>query len=359
MASGELEPGVIYRLGETIEHTSKKRYVHPPANNDRWAQICLGIIRHYNEGWANGFHYGIQYWEIWNEPENRPVMWTGDDTQFLQLYKTSAIAIKNAFPNLKVGGPAFGSYIQISRDAFKPVPFAAAFLEMCQKEAVPLDFFSWHCYTDNPAELSIRAKFVRQLLNSHGFEKTESHLNEWNLLPGNTWNEGNTPEEKDQYFAYMSGTAGAAFLSTALCELQDAPVNVSNIFHAELGNMGFFSMNGTPCQNYYGMLAFRHLLDLGNRVQTTGAISGIVGLLASINRNETEAVLLISNYRGNSEFHIQTSGLPANADREILMVNDTRKLEPTKTIQPIGGPQSFNLTLKAPAVALVLFHNRK
>ncbi|MDB6041299.1 MAG: hypothetical protein JWM99_5140, partial [Verrucomicrobiales bacterium] len=276
-----------------------------------------------------------------------------------QLYKTSAIAIKNAFPNLKVGGPAFGSYIQISRDAFKPVLFAAAFLEMCQKEAVPLDFFSWHCYTDNPAELSIRAKFVRQLLNSHGFEKTESHLNEWNLLPGNTWNEGNTPEEKDQYFAYMSGTAGAAFLSTALCELQEDPVNVSNIFHAELGNMGFFSMNGTPCQNYYGMLVFRHVLDLGNRVQTTGAISGKVGLLASINRNETEAVLLISNYRGNSEFHIQTSGLPANADREILMVNDTRKLEPTKTIQPIGGPQSFNLTLKAPAVALVLFHYRK
>lgn len=350
---------VIYRLGETIEHTSKKRYVHPPTDNDRWAEICLGIIRHYNEGWANGFHYGIQYWEIWNEPENRPVMWTGNDLQFLKLYKDSATAIKRAFPNLKVGGPAFGSYIQIQGDTFKPVPFTAAFLEMCRNESVPLDFFSWHCYTDNPAELSIRAKFVRQLLNSHGFEKTESHLNEWNLLPGNTWNEGSTGEEKDQYFALMAGPAGAAFLGTALSELQDAPVDVSNIFHAELGNMGFFSMNGAPFMNYYGMLAFRRILDLGERADTTGALNGQVGVLASINKERTEGALLISNYRGGSEFRIELTRLPANADREIRIVNATRKLEPIQMVPPMIDAQSFSLDLPAPAVALLLFHSHK
>jgi xylan 1,4-beta-xylosidase len=350
---------IIYRLGETIEHTSKKRYVYPPRDNDRWAQICLGIIRHYNQGWANGFHYGIQYWEIWNEPENRPVMWTGNDKQFLRLYKTAAIAIKHAFPNLKVGGPAFGSYIQINGEAFKPVPFTAAFLEMCQTESVPLDFFSWHCYTDNPAELSMRAKFVRRLLNSYGFEKTESHLNEWNLLPGNTWNEGNTGEEKDQYFSYLAGPAGAAFLTTALSELQDAPVDVSNIFHAELGNMGFFTMNGTPHKNYYGMLAFRRLLDLGNRVEATGAVSGQVGVLAAINSEKTEAAILISNYRGSSEFRFQLQSVPTYTDREVLIVNETHKLESTTLLQRVEDSPLFNLDLKAPAVALVLFHSRK
>ncbi|MBI4578450.1 MAG: hypothetical protein HY718_02035 [Planctomycetes bacterium] len=34
----------------------------------KWAKICVNIIRHYNEGWADGFHYNIRYWEIWNEP---------------------------------------------------------------------------------------------------------------------------------------------------------------------------------------------------------------------------------------------------------------------------------------------------
>ena len=40
----------IYRLGESIEHTSVKRQVHPPADMEKWAAVCLGIIRHYNEG---------------------------------------------------------------------------------------------------------------------------------------------------------------------------------------------------------------------------------------------------------------------------------------------------------------------
>ena len=59
--------------------------MHPPADAAKWAAICVGIIRHYNEGWANGFHHGIRYWEIWNEPENRPAMWTGTDEDYLAL----------------------------------------------------------------------------------------------------------------------------------------------------------------------------------------------------------------------------------------------------------------------------------
>src|SRR5205085_9026480 len=58
---------IIYRLGESIEHTWIKRFVHPPGNFQKWASICRGVIRHYNEGWADGFYYGIRYWEIWNE----------------------------------------------------------------------------------------------------------------------------------------------------------------------------------------------------------------------------------------------------------------------------------------------------
>ena len=55
-----------YRLGESIEHTRTKRFVHPPGDMEHWAEICLGTIRHYTEGWANGFDFQIPYWEIWN-----------------------------------------------------------------------------------------------------------------------------------------------------------------------------------------------------------------------------------------------------------------------------------------------------
>ena len=72
MAAGA-EP--IYRLGVTIENYQKIRAyrIDPPSDYDKWARICEHIVRHYNEGWADGFEYGIKYWEIWNEPDgNEP-----------------------------------------------------------------------------------------------------------------------------------------------------------------------------------------------------------------------------------------------------------------------------------------------
>ena len=41
---------IVFRLGESIEHTKTKRFVHPPKDFEKWTAICLGIIRHYNEG---------------------------------------------------------------------------------------------------------------------------------------------------------------------------------------------------------------------------------------------------------------------------------------------------------------------
>ena len=56
---------VFYRLGVTIENNYKIRAynIYPPKDFAKWARICEHIIRHYNEGWANGFKYGIEYWE--------------------------------------------------------------------------------------------------------------------------------------------------------------------------------------------------------------------------------------------------------------------------------------------------------
>lgn len=60
-----------FRLGTTIEnyHHIKAYNIYPPKDFAKWARICEHIIRHYTEGWADGYHYNIRYWEIWNEPE--------------------------------------------------------------------------------------------------------------------------------------------------------------------------------------------------------------------------------------------------------------------------------------------------
>lgn len=53
----DLKP--IFRLGVTIENQChiKPLRIIPPEDPAKWARICEHIIRHYNEGWADGFHY--------------------------------------------------------------------------------------------------------------------------------------------------------------------------------------------------------------------------------------------------------------------------------------------------------------
>jgi hypothetical protein len=60
---------------------------------------------HYNHGWAKGFRYGIQYWEVWNEPDIGE-FWTGTPAQYFTLYDVVAKALKALGQDLKVGGPS-------------------------------------------------------------------------------------------------------------------------------------------------------------------------------------------------------------------------------------------------------------
>ena len=81
LVSAGVEP--YFRLGTTIENQAlmKAYRIYPPKDYQKWARICEHIIRHYTEGWADGFSYRIRYWEIWNEPEVQDkMMWMGSIT---------------------------------------------------------------------------------------------------------------------------------------------------------------------------------------------------------------------------------------------------------------------------------------
>ena len=349
----------IYRLGESIEHTSVKRFVHPPADMEKWAAVCLGIIRHYNEGWANGFHHNIRYWEIWNEPENRPVMWSGTDDDYLRLYRTAALAIKKEFPTLKVGGPALGASGSFVKGGFVPTDFALSFLAMCRKDNVPLNFFSWHCYTSDPAELSSRSRAIRRLLDAKGFTETESHLNEWNFLPGNTWkpiSKSGSPAARQRYYEEMAGPPGAAFVAASLIELQDAPVDVCNFFHGELGGFGIFTEQGVPMKSYQALRAFQGLVETPRRVETRGAIAGKLAFAAGLSVDGREATMLVSNFADsradiavNWKAFTWTGGVTA----EIHTVDASSDFSTVRTESLAGETASLHLTLKAPAIAMI------
>jgi hypothetical protein len=171
----------FYRLGETIENDfAIKRYrTNPPKDNLKWAKICEHIILHYNHGWANGFNYGIEYWEIWNEPDNGLTvdtnqMWGGTNEQFYELYAVASNYLKTKFPNVKLGGYGSVGFYSIAQKVLEPNANAEAgaswffveyfnnFLKYIKAKdyPVPLDFFTWHSYS-NVEQNIIYANYVR------------------------------------------------------------------------------------------------------------------------------------------------------------------------------------------------------
>jgi xylan 1,4-beta-xylosidase len=350
---------VVYRLGESIEHTPRKYRVHPPKDFSKWADICCAVIRHYNEGWAGGFHYDIRYWEIWNEPENQPAMWTGTDDQYFELYEVAAKAIKAHWPNLKVGGPSLGYTGEFKDRQFKPGDFLVRFLTRCRDRQVSLDFFSWHGYTSEPSDYARRARALRQVLDAHGFQKTESHLNEWNYLPNEDWRpmmkEGQGVT-RERWSAEMGGPKGAAFASWTLISLQDAPVDAANFYTAEVQMFGMFSLNGVPRKNYYAFKAFRGLLDTPRRVRTPPCDAGHVAVCAGLDSANARATILLSNFNApDSETDLVLRGLPwrAQACFELYLVDASHDLQLVRkgTLQT---DERLELDeLKAPSVALL------
>ena len=100
---------VFYRLGETIENNLDyiRSHTFAPKDPKKWAVICEHIVRHYNEGWADGYYMNIEYWEIWNEPEGASKTspnWSGTPLAYYELYRITANHLKSCFPDIKVSG---------------------------------------------------------------------------------------------------------------------------------------------------------------------------------------------------------------------------------------------------------------
>jgi xylan 1,4-beta-xylosidase len=272
---------IVYRLGESIEHQKAKRHARPPRDFEKWAAVCTGIVRHYTEGWNKGTKLPIRYWEIWNEPDNRPNCWTGTDDDYLRLYAVTAKVLRREFPAIKIGGPALGNPGDLTNGRFKPTAFLSAFVARCEVERLPFDFLSWHCYTADPTELVLRAKGIRAWLDEAGFKSVESHLNEWNFLPDGDWS-GLTSKDaamREKWYSRVNGAAGAAFVVASLIALQDAPLDAANYFTAEAPGMGLFSQHGVPSRAFGAFLAFKELSGLKRLPSTSAAgVSALAGV---------------------------------------------------------------------------------
>jgi len=273
-ASRDVGASILYRLGESIDHGHIKKYSHPPKDFAKWARICEHIIMHYNEGWANGYNWNIEHWEIWNEPDlditrkkGNEACWSGTTEQFYDFFEIAAKHLKGRFPSLKIGGPAV-----CGREEWGP-----AFIKEMGKRNVPLDFFSWHKYTYKTAKFRQTCGIFETALKEAGYSATELILDEWNYVEN--WN------DQPESFKKQVKIHGAAFCAASLITFQHMPLTAATYFMADImqpwcglyevtdWSVDGLSPTGPKCRimprkPFYAFKAFGKLLSLGEECES-------------------------------------------------------------------------------------------
>jgi len=303
LVEANIEP--YYRLGITIEnHTYvKSYYTFPPKNPEKWARICEHIIRHYTEGWADGFHYNIRYWEIWNEPEvQNKMMWCGTNEEYFYLYDVTAKHLKACFPHLKIGGYAScGFYAVAPKIVIDPathqpgtVPtkghhktqlqFFYEFFDYIKKHNSPIDFFSWHSYAD-VSRVAVMDEWLHGELEKFGYGGLETHLNEWDPC------------------ATEFGTAHhAAEVAAMMLALQHGHTDLCCIYDMRTNDAPYCPLfdirTHKPIHAYYALVAFNMLYRLGTQVGTVCDDSRLYAVAAS---DGAHHALMLSNLTGEKQ----------------------------------------------------------
>lgn len=157
-------------------------------------------------------------------------------TGFFDLYARTARAVKSAFPHLKVGGPGFALTAFVQPQGREMV---TAFLDYQRRVRAPLDFLSWHIYSNDPREYAEAARFYRSMLDRYGFTAAESHITEYH-----------TDEKRRPLglppLALRAEAPGAAILSAAWITLQRENIAAAFVYRG--------ADPSTDKPDFYGLL---------------------------------------------------------------------------------------------------------
>jgi hypothetical protein len=300
---------VYYRFGQSFDmsHTHNK----PPYDYNKWAQVCLQTIKHYNDGWNSGFNYDLDYFEIWNEPDLKE-FWTGTADDYVKLYRTTARMIKQYDANLKVGGPAISNVFNED--------FTNKFLDSVKTENIPLDFFSYHLYYHfNPWYFKFVNEYARKKLINAGLGTVELVNSEWNSYLYSF----DTPN----YYG-MDDALNAASLTGAMIYMQSS--TIGKFFRYALDNYLFGMVDWNDEWRYSGlaMRSVRQLMNGNSKIVASGGDSLGTAIIASKSAADYDVnVIITDNSSSANGYKINFSNLPHNYRYNIYRIDKNYKYE--------------------------------
>ena len=331
----------------------------PPKDYGQWARLVEACVLHWIE------RYGLAeverwYFEVWNEANLRS-FWDGTRSQYFELYRVSALAIKRVSPTLRVGGPATSNFVPDARfdgeaeDRSAIIPslddldryacrgvWIEAFLQFCAQEGLPVDFVSTHPY---PTDFALDEhgvthgasrkkdavlddlRWLHDTVRASAFPNAEIHCTEWS----------SSPSPRDCAHDFLPEAAYIIRSNLAVSDLCDSLSYwvFTDVFEESgagpapfHGGFGMINLQGVKKPSYH---AYRMLCALGDRelarddgfIVTTGD-SGLAALFYNYPEDFEKSVsmspypdrseaLRVQAWEGERPFSLTLTGLPPRA----------------------------------------------
>lgn len=359
----ELGHDIFFRLGPSIEHSGPSVHftTRIPDDFEKVAETFAGTVRHYNEGWANGFKWGIKYWEIWNEPDNINNMWClpggdagkGKDREakiqdqmareikrldlFSKFYVTCLKRLKSEFgDSIKVGGPALCTWRAPRRDRIGTADYFKRLLADCKAAGVAPDFISWHYYGNNPKQVLNAIAEARKLCDDAGFPNCELILNEWHYrhAPWAAFGSRNPKVRRALWEgpASHNGIDSSCFNLTLLSRFQTSALDQSYYYGCKnTGAWGYKNDFDEKYKVYYGLKLFGEFIRDYPTICSSSSDSDGITIIAAKSADSTKQAVLVTDYRSYQEkLSVEIKGVAPDAECEIIVHDYTRDLASVK-----------------------------
>jgi len=325
--------------------------VVPPDETKKWTTICIQVLRHLNDGWANGHRLGVRTVEFINEPfmGSQDMVYRRDSpTPCWECYAAFARAVRAYDPKIKIFAPSL-------TDIDMHYGLLDSFLDYIVKHDVPLDYFTWHAYLPEPGSYLKLARRIGKALDRRG--KRLAHVR----VANTEWDSRSSP------------ATHAAHNATTLIYFQDAPrMDYAIRYRGDARHDRIYGPRsasvlgptGKPSLAYYAYWAMaRQRKETPERIAATGNDAKAFGVLAGRARDSSAVSILVSDmysaYRG---FDLRVRNMPwAEKDEfsvEAYAVDERRKLEEVWRESGHGQAFSHRETRRGPYVLWILLKRK-
>ncbi len=349
---------VIFRLGESIDRMGIAESPQLPEDIDSYVEVCANIVRHYNDYFANGYAFGIEYFEILGFSEE----YGNDRDRIFELYRRISSALKLVDPDLKVGGMCFDTGSGALRE----------FLRYCRKTRAPLDFLTVSSFDGAPSKAAEDIKALIPLLHNLGFSSTEIIVGAWSFIDSEaaqnyplkkimSSGEDKFAEIRRRLFESQHSVKGAAYSLALMISLgKIKELGMACHYDAQPNISPWCAISdryGNREKAFFAFRAYGEIYRAGREIYTANedqpgfAHSGIYTTAAE---GEDGFYILISSFDGCGIVDLRLDSIPSDIyTADIYMLDGVKDMTLADSLQITGDKKRLILNISRYGAALV------